>query len=66
MLLPDIERGPTWTEHYKRICLLRWVAKMRKGQRQAFYQMWAKRHGVEAARQLSRDVAEQWREDQQS
>jgi hypothetical protein len=59
-LLPDIERGETWSEDWKRTCLLRWAARQPKPERQRFYEAWSRQHGRASAEQLAREVSAEW------
>lgn len=60
LLLPNIERGFTWSEDWKRTCLLRSLIRQPKDARQAFYQIWERRHGKASAAQLAREVRAEW------
>jgi hypothetical protein len=59
-LLPDIERGETWSEDWKRICLVRSIARQPKPLRLRFYELWSRRHGKASAEQLAREVSAEW------
>lgn len=59
-LLPESERGETWSEDWKRTCLLRWAARQPKPVRQRFYEAWARRHGRASAQELAQAVSAEW------
>lgn len=48
-LLPDIERGPTWSTDHRHECLLRWVASLTSHDRTAFMTDYQSHHGRPAA-----------------
>lgn len=61
-LLPDIERGETWTANHLRRCLCRWIMRQPQAVRQGFYELWAKRRGKASAQQLAKDVRAEWQQ----
>lgn len=58
ILLPDIERGPSWGEDFRAECEARFVARMLREQRSAYYDAVARRRGEAAARVLMRRARE--------
>lgn len=55
-LLPEIERGPTWCETFKRQCLCREVRRMPENERNAFMALVQKIHGRPFAVALYREA----------
>lgn len=52
-LLPDIERGPTWSEKWRMECEARMVAAMPRYERRAYFERIANRRGEDSARALA-------------
>ena len=52
-LLPDIERGHTWTEAWRAECEARLVASLPRAERRDYFERVAKRRGEPAARELA-------------
>ena len=52
-LLPDIERGHTWTEAWRAECEARLVASLPRSERRDYFERVAKRRGDPAARDLA-------------
>lgn len=46
------------TQEHRRACEIRRIARMDKDERQAFYLLVTKHRGIEAARELAREVRE--------
>lgn len=59
--LPNIERGPTWTENHRAACLARYVANLPATARESFIQRYRALHGNELAEDLLRQAREAWR-----
>jgi len=62
-LLPQIERGFTWSEEYRHQCEVRWLLRKRVESRSEALNYLSKvrdRRGEEAAKALERDVRDQW------
>lgn len=62
-VLPDIERGFTWTQEYRHQCEVRQVLKWRKEDRSHaldYLEAVKKKRGASAGEQLERDVKDQW------
>jgi hypothetical protein len=62
-VLPDIERGFTWTQEYRHQCEVRQVIKWRKEDRNHaldYLEAVRKKRGASAGDQLERDVKDQW------
>lgn len=62
-LKPRIERGWTWSEQYKRHCLVQYVMRLPRAERKAFYRAFAEHHGAAAAHALAREVKRAWQEE---
>ena len=52
-LLPDIPRGPTWSEAWRCECEARLVAALPRSERRAYFERVAKRRGEAHARELA-------------
>lgn len=61
MLLPNIPRGPTWTEEHRHQCLVLSLAKRDKAARIDFFGHYERKHGKAAAERLHREVLEAWK-----
>jgi thiaminase len=47
-------------EEWKRECLVRWIMRQPKDQRQEFYRSWDRKYGPESTRELMADVRAAW------
>lgn len=54
------DRGPTWTEEWRKECEIRWVLTLSKPARVAFYAQVAKHRGEPTARALMAEVSAEW------
>lgn len=61
VLLPNIPRGPTWTEEHRHQCLVLSLAKRDKAARIDFFGHYERKHGKAAAERLHREVLEAWK-----
>lgn len=59
-LLPDIERGETWSDEYRRACLIRSLARRPNAERVKFFEAYEKRHGRAKAAALHAEVKAEW------
>ena len=62
-VLPDIERGFTWTQEYRHQCEVRTVIRWRIEDRNRalnYMEEVKKKRGKEAGEMLERDVRDQW------
>lgn len=62
-VLPDIERGFTWTQEYRHQCEVRTVIRWRMEDRNRalnYMEEVKKKRGKEAGEMLERDVRDQW------
>jgi hypothetical protein len=62
-VLPDIERGFTWSEEYRHQCEVRTVIRWRMEDRNRalnYMEEVKKKRGKEAGEMLERDVRDQW------
>ena len=63
VVLPDIERGFTWTQEYRHQCEVRTVIRWRMEDRNRalnYMEEVKKKRGKEAGEMLERDVRDQW------
>lgn len=56
-LLPDIDRGYTWSEEWRSRCEARMISLWPRADRQAYYQSIATRRGDDAAKAMGRLVS---------
>jgi hypothetical protein len=62
-VLPDLERGFTWTEEYRHQCEVRTVIRWRRDDRSRalnYLEDVRKKRGKEAGDRLENDVRDQW------
>jgi hypothetical protein len=62
-VLPEIERGFTWTEEYRHQCEVRTVIRWRREDRSRalnYLEEVKKKRGKEAGERLENDVRDQW------
>lgn len=52
-ILPDIPRGPTWSEAWRQECEARMVASLPRSERRDYFERVAKRRSEDHARQLA-------------
>lgn len=62
-VLPNIERGFTWSEEYRHQCEVRTVIRWRREDRNKahdYLEAVKKKRGEKAGQELERDVRDQW------
>lgn len=62
-MLPDIERGPTWSEDHRALCEARMIARFTRPDRLEYYNKISRRRGPDAAQTLSRLVNQVYRDE---